>query len=103
MALKNIIRNAVQAMAGSGKLRIAIHRADGAVELRIADSRPGIPPQNRDKVFDPLFSTKTHGIGFGLSITKMIIENHGGGIRAENKPGSGAVFIITLPSAEKPS
>ncbi len=97
MALKNIIRNAVQAMDGAGKLTIAIHPADGAVELRIADSGPGIPPQNLDKVFDPLFSTKTHGIGFGLSITKMIVENHNGAIRAESTPDGGARFIITLP------
>ena len=68
----------------------------GYVELVIADTGPGIPPDQLEKVFEPLFSTKTYG--FGLSITKMIIENHGGTITAESNPGTGAVFAITLPT-----
>jgi len=104
MALKNIIRNAVQAMDGPGDLTLSIQpRGAGSAELAISDSGPGIPPGNQLKVFDPLFSTKTHGIGFGLSITKMIIENHGGTIRVESEPGSGAVFVVTLPCAGKSS
>jgi signal transduction histidine kinase len=103
MALKNIIGNAVQAMEGSGELTLSVQASgDGPVELTVADTGPGIAPENLGKVFDPLFSTKTHGIGFGLSITKMIIENHGGTIRAEGEPGSGAVFIITFPHAGSP-
>ncbi len=98
MALKNIVRNAVQAMDGNGKLTVSAKRLEsGQVELTIADTGPGIAPEHLEKVFEPLFSTKTHGIGFGLSITKMIIENHGGTIRAESKPDQGAAFKITLP------
>lgn len=104
MALNNIIQNAVQAMEYAGKLAITMQKAsDGRqdmLELAIADTGPGIAPEKLDQVFEPLYSTKTHGIGFGLSITQKIIENHGGAIRAENAPDGGAVFIIVLPQAE---
>ncbi|MDM8548832.1 transporter substrate-binding domain-containing protein [Desulfobacterales bacterium HSG2] len=98
MALKNIIKNAVQAMNEAGKLTVTAQSAEfGQVELSVSDTGPGIPSEHLGKVFEPLFSTKTHGIGFGLSITKMIIENHDGGIRAESGPESGAAFILTFP------
>ncbi len=99
MALKNIVKNAVQAMEEKGTLTITGQETQAAqVELTITDTGPGIAPENLEKVFEPLFSTKTHGIGFGLSITRMIIENHGGSIRVESRHGEGAVFTLTLPS-----
>ena len=102
MALKNIIKNAIQAMNGTGKLIITLQSGEsGYIELIIKDTGPGIPSEHLGKVFEPLFSTKTHGIGFGLSITKMIIENHGASIRAESGPGNGAAFILTLPVSKK--
>ena len=98
MALKNIITNAVQAMAGEGTLTLAARPAeDGHIEVRISDTGPGIPAEQLDKIFEPLFTTRAQGIGFGLSITKMIIENHGGTIRAESGPEGGARFVIMLP------
>lgn len=100
MALKNIIKNAVQAMDASGRLHIAARLLDSAnTEISISDSGPGITAENLENMFEPLFTTKTHGIGFGLSITKMIIENHGGAVRAETAPEGGACFKIVLPSA----
>ena len=100
MALKNIITNAVQAMAGEGTLTLAARPAeDGHIEVRISDTGPGIPAEQLDKIFEPLFTTKAQGIGFGLSITKMIIENHGGTIRAETAFGGGAKIIAVLPIA----
>ncbi len=107
MALNNIIQNALQAMDYAGKLTLTIEPAstsqEGMLELAIADTGPGIAPETLDQVFEPLFSTKTHGIGFGLSITKSIIQNHGGSIRAANAPDGGAVFILSLPQAAEPS
>lgn len=102
MALKNIVQNAIQAMDGDGTLRVALRSAepDRAV-IRVSDSGPGIPPDLIEKIFQPLFSTKVHGIGFGLSITKMIIEKHGGDLTAESAPGGGAAFTIALPRARK--
>jgi len=99
MALKNLINNAAQAMDDSGTLTVSARPVEPEqVEISIADTGPGISPEYVEKVFEPLFSTKTHGIGFGLSITRMIAENHGGKIRAASIPGSGAVFVITLPT-----
>jgi PAS domain S-box-containing protein len=100
MALKNIIRNAVQAMNNSGKITVTANPGEtGNVELVISDTGPGISQENIGKVFEPLFTTKAQGIGFGLAITQMIIESHGGTIRAESEPGKGASFILTFPTA----
>lgn len=74
---------------------------DGMIEISISDTGPGISRENIEKVFSPLFTTKTHGIGFGLSITKMIIDNHGGTIRVEPESEIGATFTVTLPLAGK--
>lgn len=102
MALKNIMRNAVQAMNGAGKLTISILIVEpGQAKIAVADTGPGIAPDYLEKIFEPLFSTKTHGIGFGLSITKMIFENHGGKVKAISNPGGGATLIFTLPISEK--
>jgi len=102
MALKNIVKNAVKAMEGAGTLSVTIRKTEnGQVELIAKDTGPGIQPEDLEKVFQPLFSTKVQGIGFGLSITKMITENHGGTIKAESEPGKGAAFIITLPLLEE--
>ncbi len=100
MAVKNIVQNAIQAMDDSGTLSMSIRDAGaGRAELVIADTGPGIAPDYLEKVFDPLFSTKTHGIGFGLSITKMIVENHGGTVLAESPTDGGARFVMTFPQA----
>ena len=101
MALKNIIKNALQAMKDKGKLTISVqHIESDRIELSVSDTGPGIIPEHIEKVFEPLFSTKTHGIGFGLSIAKMIVENHGGMVRVESEAGSGTMFVINLPISQ---
>jgi PAS domain S-box-containing protein len=98
MAFKNVITNAIDAMGGVGMLTVTIHRtADGQAEVSFADTGPGIAAENLDKVFQPLFSTKAKGFGFGLSIAKMVIDSHGGTIEAKAEPGKGATIIIRLP------
>lgn len=98
MAFKNVINNAVDAMGGKGTLTLTVRRITrGLAEASFADTGPGIESKNLDKVFQPLFSTKAKGIGFGLSIARMIIEKHGGTIAAKSKPGKGATIIIKLP------
>jgi PAS domain S-box-containing protein len=104
IAIKNILKNAVQAMEDSQcerpRIDIAVRRSDtGQAVLSITDNGPGIKPENLDKILEPLFSTKVHGFGFGLSIAKMVVENHEGSIRAESEPGKGARMIIRLPEA----
>lgn len=103
MVFRNIIVNAVQAMDGNGVLSISAQvkekdlQENNFIEIRIHDTGPGVASENLEKIFDPLFSTKAHGIGFGLTICKMITERHGGTITVESEKGKGATFIIQLP------
>jgi len=65
--------------------------------LSIADQGGGIPHENLDKIFEPLFTTKARGIGLGLAVTKATVEGHGGTIEVESEVGEGSTFTITLP------
>jgi len=101
IAFKNIIRNAAEAMNGEGRLNINVRGIpENKIEISFSDAGPGIAQENLEKVFQPLFTTKTSGIGFGLSISKMVVEKHGGTIRAESKPGNGASIIIQIPASK---
>jgi len=98
MAFENIIKNAGEAMDDKGTLTITVGRtADGQAEVSFADTGPGIDLEDLEKVFQPLFSRKAQGIGFGLSISKMVVDKHGGTIEARSEPEKGANIIIHLP------
>ncbi len=98
IAFKNVIKNAVEAMDGSGTLRVVARGgADSQAEVSFADTGSGIAPENLDKIFQPLFSTKAKGIGFGLAIAKMVTDGHGGTIEARSDSGKGAVLTLRLP------
>jgi len=108
----NIIVNAAQAIEAttekdkSGKARITVStRADGTwVEVRIADTGPGIPEDIQEKIFNPFFTTKEvgKGTGQGLAISHaVVVEKHEGELRVESKPGEGALFIIRLPAGDE--
>ncbi|MFZ5445367.1 MAG: sensor histidine kinase [Myxococcota bacterium] len=102
--LLNLMLNAGQAMEQSPKKLITVttQRADpGFVEIRVADTGPGLADDVKDKLFKPFFTTKRRGqgTGLGLSVSRSIIEAHRGQIRAEGAPGVGATFIIRLPEA----
>ena len=70
---------------------------DGAIFLAISDNGPGIPAENIDHIFDGFFTTKTDGMGIGLSVCQSIITAHGGRIEASNHPDGGAVLRFSLP------
>lgn len=95
----NIALNAADAMPQGGELHIASHHdaSRGAVELSFTDTGPGIPPEIRDRLFEPFFSTKKTGTGLGLSIAYGLVEQHRGAIRVDSAPGRGTTFVITLP------
>ncbi len=102
----NIIQNAVQAVDKEGSVSVSLCKittADGGrAEIKFKDTGPGIPREELDKVFQPLFTTRATGIGFGLSIAKMVVERHNGDISAESNPEQGATFTVTLPLTEEP-
>ncbi len=111
----NLVLNAIQAMPGGGQVRIrtelqGMGGGNGAgplpagpvVEVEIADTGPGIPPHLLEEIFKPFVTTKHRGTGLGLSVSRRIVEEHGGDISAQNQPGGGATFRIRLP-ARSPS
>jgi signal transduction histidine kinase len=97
----NLVENARDAVAGKGRIRVSTRRADGHVELEVADEGPGLSDEARAKLFTPYFTTKPRGTGLGLAIVHRIVTDHGGEIRVGGAPGQGAVFTVTLPLATK--
>jgi signal transduction histidine kinase len=98
----NILTNAIQAMPQGGKIRIAARCSKNShhgevLEVRFSDTGPGIPSEDREKVFTPFYSTKATGFGLGLAITKKIVEDHGGHIYVANGQGRGTVIVVELP------
>ncbi|WP_304608629.1 sensor histidine kinase [Hyalangium versicolor] len=100
----NLLINAMDAMASvpAGKRQIQIRTASpgpGQVELSVQDSGEGIAPSQLTLVFEPFYSTKEHGLGMGLSISRSIVEAHGGHLHAESPPGRGALLRCVFPAA----
>ncbi|TMD70024.1 MAG: GHKL domain-containing protein [Chloroflexi bacterium] len=99
----NLLTNARDAVADSPRKAIHISATVGAaaVEIAVADTGHGIPPELERRIFDPFFTTKEvgKGMGLGLSITYGIIKEHGGTISVVSAPGEGAAFLIHLPLA----
>jgi len=99
----NLITNALQAMTTGGMLSVSLApteaNATKAIELKIADTGPGIPQAVIDRIFDPFFTTKKDGTGLGLAISRRILAAHKGGIQVESYPGAGTVFTIRVPAA----
>ncbi len=94
----NLLTNAVDAMPAGGSLRVETGITGGAAWLRIADSGPGIAPGARERIFEPLFTTKERGrgTGLGLAICRQIVEAHRGTIEVTDTPGGGATFEVRL-------
>jgi signal transduction histidine kinase len=102
--LLNLFMNAADAMgenANGGRkvISVASEFLDGGKSVRVvvADTGPGIPTANLARIFEPRYTTKAHGHGFGLSTSYRIVTNHGGRIAAESPPGQGARFLVTIP------
>jgi len=94
----NIISNAVQAMNGKGgELNINAGIDDDFISILFKDSGCGIPPENLEKIYEPLFTTKPKGIGLGLAISKRLVEQNGGKIEVASKVNQGTTFTVKLP------
>ena len=98
--LFNLVNNAYQAMPEGGKLTISARAEKGHVHLSITDTGCGIPEENMEKVFEPLFTTRARGIGLGLSVSKNLVEANGGSIEVESEEGKVSTFTVILPTRE---
>jgi two-component system sensor histidine kinase PilS (NtrC family) len=104
-AFVNLATNALQAMIESsqvsnkgGELLVRAHKVGQSIYVRFRDSGPGIPLESREKIFDPLFTTRAEGTGLGLAICNKTVTAHGGKLSVRDAPGGGAEFVIRLPA-----
>jgi signal transduction histidine kinase len=93
----NLIKNADEACDPGGKLMIKTEIASSWLRIRFSDNGPGIPPGDLNRIFEPFYTTKSGGMGMGLSICRRIIQAHGGRLEAKNRVPQGTEFIILLP------
>jgi two-component system NtrC family sensor kinase len=105
--LLNLVGNAEQALndwVGPRRITIRTQRVGEQLVMAVADSGPGVPIGQRDRIFNPFFTTKPvgEGTGLGLSISDGIVREHGGRIRVESQPGEGATFVVELPIVSMP-
>jgi signal transduction histidine kinase len=97
IVLLNLLLNAVQAVEGRGNVRMSIAANPQGCRISIADTGPGIPPEIRDRIFAPFFTTKSRGTGLGLPTAKRLVDAHQGRINIDCPSGGGTVVTVVLP------
>jgi signal transduction histidine kinase len=98
-AVLNLVLNAVEAMPNGGQLRLTLSRRAEMAEITVSDTGKGIPPENRQKIFQLFFTTRPGGSGIGLASTFRIVQLHNGSIDFTSEVGRGTTFRIELPLA----
>ncbi len=112
--LINLVSNASEAMVGKGRelppvvtadptIEVTARLTGGRIEIEVRDNGPGITEDNMKRILEPLFTTKSFGVGLGLPAVHKILEQHGGDLRIESVPGEGAVFTAWFPLEQAPS
>jgi C4-dicarboxylate-specific signal transduction histidine kinase len=99
--LMNLMMNSIEAMKdvdGPRELIIRSRTEDGQLMVSVSDTGAGLPPQQADQIFNAFFTTKAHGTGMGLRISRSIVESHGGRLWAVGNSSRGATFHLTLPT-----
>lgn len=99
IVLGNLLRNARDAMPEGGKLSIVTQHVGNQVEIAITDTGVGIPATDLGRIMEPLYSTKSRGIGLGLPIVRAILEKHNGSLRVTSEPGRGTTMTVCLPTS----
>jgi signal transduction histidine kinase len=100
-ALVNLLQNALHASPEGGEVRLTADCNGHAVRFVVDDQGVGIPAENLERIFQPLFTTKPKGTGLGLPITHRIVREHGGSIQVKSVPGNGTRFTLTFPISEQ--
>jgi signal transduction histidine kinase len=101
-AVRNLLENARRHAAGV--ITVTLSKADGQAEIRVCDQGPGVPPELRERIFEPFYrlpgaTERDGGVGLGLALVKSIAIRHGGTVHCENRPEGGACFVLQLPLA----
>lgn len=97
-AVINLLDNAIAAAGGEGTVRFSLKADSGSFRYVVEDSGPGVPDDQRERVFEPYFTTKSNGVGLGLPLVKTTCEQHGGGVTLDRSPElGGARFTLTVP------
>ena len=105
-AFSNLVDNAAKYNQPNGRVTLSLNQQGKTARLTVANTGPGIPGDQLPRVFDRFFRgdsarrLRADGSGLGLSIARQVVADHGGTIRAENRPGQGAIFTIELPAAQ---
>jgi PAS domain S-box-containing protein len=97
VVFQNLLINGAHAMKGRGRIRVAVTAVDTSCQIAFIDAGPGIPPEVREKIFTPFFTTKSRGSGLGLPTAKRLIEAHNGQIAVDCPPGGGTTVVVRLP------
>jgi len=97
MVIQNLLINGAHAMQGRGTIRVGVDEYDSGCRISIADTGAGIPPEIREKIFVPFFTTKNRGTGLGLPMAKRFIEAHNGRITVDCPPSGGTTVTLQLP------
>jgi signal transduction histidine kinase len=95
----NLILNAMDAVDRDGRIELQVVRMPDGVEVTVRDNGCGIGPQDAGRLFQPYFTTKQHGTGLGLFVTRKLVGEHGGSVSFESSPGCGTAFRVVLPAA----
>ncbi len=100
--LVNLLINAIEAVPEGGTVQVvsAMDESKSSITIEVADNGPGIGKKEREKIFEPFFSTKSKGTGLGLAVSYGIIQNHQGDISIQSRPGEGTRFIIRIPVSQ---
>ncbi len=104
-ALTNLMENVIKYTPQGSPVELSASAGPGVLTVEVADRGPGIPPGDEERIFEKFVRGRAAGggVGLGLAICRSIISAHGGTIRAENRPGGGAVFRFTLPAGDSPA
>jgi len=102
--IDNLVRNALEAMTEGGSLELTISPlSDGEVALTVRDTGPGLPSSDSEQVFEPFYTTRVHGMGLGLPLSRRIAERHGGTLDARAVETGGSMFTLVLPGGHRES
>jgi len=99
--ISNIVRNALESIDIDGLLLVLASHIEDQVVITIQDTGPGIPPEIKNKIFSPFFTTKEDGTGLGLVVVKKLVEENNGAIVVRTAPDKGTTFIISFPIEHK--